>query len=74
VGAARDTVIQENGKVVFDEDLEGGLSKFTFPPDYYDVKGARPLRMKKKFQEFFTAPITKFWAHSVKIIIVLMFS
>lgn len=61
----RETVIQENGKVVFDDDAEGGYSVFHLPPDYYDVKAARPLRMKKKLYEFYTAPIAKFWAHSV---------
>lgn len=31
----------------------------------YDVKQHRPLRLKKKVYEFYTAPITKFWADSV---------
>lgn len=30
-----------------------------------DAKQHRPLRLKKKFYEFYTAPITKFWADSV---------
>lgn len=30
-----------------------------------DARIHRPLRLKKKFYEFYTAPITKFWADSV---------
>jgi transient receptor potential cation channel subfamily M member 3 len=34
---------------------------------YYDngFRQHRPLKLKKKFYEFYTAPITKFWADSV---------
>lgn len=31
----------------------------------YEVKQHQPLRLKKKIYEFYTAPITKFWADSV---------
>lgn len=34
--------------------------------DYDDLKLHRPLRRKKKIYEFYTAPITKFWADSVR--------
>lgn len=33
----------------------------------YEIKQHRPLRLKKKIYEFYTAPITKFWADSVSI-------
>lgn len=36
------------------------LSEFT-----NEIKQHQPLRLKKKFYEFYTAPITKFWADSV---------
>lgn len=61
----RDTIIQENGKVITEDDTENLNPLYHLPLDYYDVKAARPLRLKKKFYEFYTAPITKFWAHSV---------
>lgn len=32
-----------------------------------DARIHRPLRLKKKFYEFYTAPITKFWADSVSL-------
>jgi transient receptor potential cation channel subfamily M protein 3 len=60
----RDTIVQENGKVV----TEGGddiNQHFHVPLDYFEVKNNRPLRLRKKLYEFYTAPITKFWGHSV---------
>lgn len=30
-----------------------------------DTRMHRPLKLKKKIYEFYTAPITKFWADSV---------
>lgn len=33
-----------------------------------DARIHRPLRLKKKFYEFYTAPITKFWADSVSFV------
>ena len=60
----RDTIIQENGKVMTDDDIE--IREFYhLPLDFYEMKAARPLRLKKKLYEFYNAPITKFWAHSV---------
>lgn len=32
---------------------------------FFELKRHRPLRLQKKLYEFFTAPITKFWADSV---------
>lgn len=63
----RDTIVQENGKVLPDMDE----SKFHL--SLYDDKSfpektrSRPLKVKKKLYEFYTAPITKFWANSVSI-------
>ncbi|KAJ8881233.1 hypothetical protein PR048_017707 [Dryococelus australis] len=59
----RDTVVHENGKVVTEDDSNSQI--FHVPLDYYEVKANRPLRLKKKLYEFYTAPITKFWGHSV---------
>lgn len=48
---------------------EVNTNKDYFPLPYdYEIKQHRPLKMKKKFYEFYTAPITKFWADSVIII------
>jgi transient receptor potential cation channel subfamily M protein 3 len=59
----KNTVVQENGKVVTEcDDIN---QHFHFPLDYFEVKSSRPLRLKKKLYEFYTAPITKFWGHSV---------
>ncbi|XP_072379429.1 transient receptor potential cation channel trpm isoform X4 [Diabrotica undecimpunctata] len=59
----RDTVVQENGKILpeFDD------SKFK--PQY--SKG-KELKLKKKLYEFYTAPITKFWSNSVAYIAFLV--
>lgn len=68
----RDTVVTENGKVVTGDSVLSSSSGtptqfYQFPYDYNfaDVKRHRPLRLKRKLYEFYTAPITKFWAHSV---------
>ncbi|VEN52666.1 unnamed protein product, partial [Callosobruchus maculatus] len=67
----RDTVVQENGKVLpeFDEKQYHILY-----PDVYSEKMQknRELRIKKKLYEFYTAPITKFWANSISYIIFLV--
>nr|CAH7719953.1 unnamed protein product [Callosobruchus chinensis] len=67
----RDTVVQENGKVMpeFDEKQYHILY-----PDVYSEKMQknRELRIKKKLYEFYTAPITKFWANSISYIIFLV--
>nr|CAD7429165.1 unnamed protein product [Timema monikensis] len=68
--ALRDTVVQENGKVITDGDNTSQI--FHLPLDYYDVKTNRPLRVKKKFYEFYTAPITKFWGDSIAYIVFLV--
>ena len=60
--AIRETIVQENGKVVAETDE---FQHFHLPLDYFEVKNNRPLRLQKKLYEFYTAPITKFWAHSV---------
>lgn len=59
----KNTVVQENGKVVAEGDDMN--QQFHLPMDYFDVKNNRPLRLRKKLYEFYTAPITKFWGHSV---------
>jgi len=59
----KNTIIQENGKVVTEGDDMN--QHFHLPLDYFDVKNNRPLRLRKKLYEFYTAPITKFWGHSV---------
>ncbi|XP_035907096.1 transient receptor potential cation channel trpm isoform X5 [Anopheles stephensi] len=65
----KDTKVQENGKV----GLTGCLSSKVSLTDsenkdnLFDSDGRqqRPLKLKKKFYEFYTAPITKFWADSM---------
>lgn len=59
----RATIVQENGKVVTEGDDMN--QHFHLPLDYFEVKNNRPLRLRKKLYEFYTAPITKFWGHSV---------
>ncbi|KAK6630175.1 hypothetical protein RUM44_005731 [Polyplax serrata] len=71
--AVKETIIQENGKVITEDDSDLGNSFHHIPLDFHDVKAARPLRLKKKFYEFYTAPITKFWAHSLAYMVFLMF-
>ncbi|XP_059225544.1 transient receptor potential cation channel trpm isoform X4 [Stomoxys calcitrans] len=50
----RDTKVHENGKF-----------RDFFHNTEYEVKQHQPLRLKKKVYEFYTAPITKFWADSI---------
>lgn len=65
-GAECETRVDQNGKV----------GKIGWEPSYRELpephspedKMMRPLRLKKKIYEFFTAPITKFWADSVSSI------
>lgn len=60
----RDTVVQENGKVL--PESEDSKYHFSFDDRWYPEKNrSRPLKVKKKLYEFYTAPITKFWANSV---------
>ncbi|XP_022218412.2 transient receptor potential cation channel trpm isoform X15 [Drosophila obscura] len=43
--------------------------------EYNEIKQHQPLRLKKKFHEFYTAPITKFWADSIAyMFFLIMFS
>ena len=39
---------------------------------FYERRRNKQLRMKKKFYEFYAAPITKFWSHSMAYIAFLM--
>jgi len=66
----KNTIIQENGKVVTGSDDMN--QHFHLPLDYFDVKNNRPLRLRKKLYEFYTAPITKFWGHSIAYIVFLI--
>lgn len=70
----RDTIVQENGKVhaEFDEHNKYHI----FYTDVYaeKVPKNRELKIKKKLYEFYTAPITKFWANSVSIEITYFFN
>lgn len=60
----RDTIVQENGKVL--PDNEDSKFHYSFDDRAYPEKTkSRPLKVKKKLYEFYTAPITKFWANSV---------
>ncbi|KAL9916669.1 transient receptor potential cation channel, subfamily M isoform 21-T34 [Glossina fuscipes fuscipes] len=73
----RDTKVHENGKVNLTAGAEEPPSKVSltdsdpsqfrdfFHMTEYEVKQHQPLRLKKKFYEFYTAPITKFWADSI---------
>lgn len=63
----KDTVVTENGKVIADNGSgsDNGSQFYPMPIDYFDIKHNRPLRLKRKFYEFYSAPITKFWANSV---------
>ncbi|CAO1309963.1 unnamed protein product [Diamesa hyperborea] len=63
----KDTKVQENGKVSL-TDSDGTQ----YNPYDEDAKQHRPLRLKKKFYEFYTAPITKFWADSMAYIVFLV--
>uniref|UniRef100_A0A1Y1MC38 Transient receptor potential cation channel trpm n=2 Tax=Photinus pyralis TaxID=7054 RepID=A0A1Y1MC38_PHOPY len=66
----RDTVVQENGKVLpeFDE----SRMHFSMDERYAEKTRTRPLKFKKKLYEFFTAPITKFWSNSIAYLMFLM--
>ncbi|XP_028167963.1 transient receptor potential cation channel trpm-like isoform X7 [Ostrinia furnacalis] len=69
-GAECDTRVDQNGKV----------GKIGWEPSYRELpehhtpedKRMRPLRLRKKIYEFFTAPITKFWADSIAYILFLL--
>lgn len=66
----RDTVVTENGKVLTENmgssGSESGSQFIPMPTEYtFDIKQNRPLKLKRKLYEFYTAPITKFWANAV---------
>ncbi|XP_034245088.1 transient receptor potential cation channel trpm [Thrips palmi] len=66
----RDSLVQENGKVVLDDGQSNPLLQF--PMDFYDLKKEeRPLKLEKKLYEFYTAPISKFWGHSIAYMVFL---
>nr|XP_012234779.1 PREDICTED: transient receptor potential cation channel trpm [Linepithema humile] len=67
----KETIVQENGKVLTDND-DGIHRAYGIRSEYYN-KTTRPLRLRKKLYEFYTAPITKFWANAIAYIIFLLF-
>ncbi|RLU18437.1 hypothetical protein DMN91_008794 [Ooceraea biroi] len=67
----KETIVQENGKVLTDND-DGIHRAYGLRSEYYDNKTTRPLRLRKKLYEFYTAPITKFWANAIAYIIFLL--
>ncbi|XP_011879176.1 PREDICTED: transient receptor potential cation channel trpm isoform X4 [Vollenhovia emeryi] len=68
----KETIVQENGKVL--TDIDDGIHRaYGLQSEYYDNKTTRPLRLKKKLYEFYTSPITKFWANAIAYIIFLLF-
>ncbi|XP_026320800.1 transient receptor potential cation channel trpm [Hyposmocoma kahamanoa] len=66
-GAECETRVDQNGKV-------GKIGWEPLWPEYHapEDKRMRPLRLRKKIYEFFTAPITKFWADSIAYILFLL--
>ncbi|XP_063626908.1 transient receptor potential cation channel trpm isoform X3 [Cydia splendana] len=65
-----DTRVDQNGKV----GKIGWEPSYRELPEYHapEDKRMRPLRLRKKIYEFFTAPITKFWADSIAYILFLL--
>lgn len=65
-GAECETRVDQNGKV----GKIGWEPSYRELPEYHapEDKRMRPLRLRKKIYEFFTAPITKFWADSVSVL------
>ena len=53
----------EKGQI-FGETHETNVLQTTFD---FDQKQGKKLRLQKRIYEFYTAPITKFWSHSVRI-------
>ncbi|XP_046865445.1 transient receptor potential cation channel trpm isoform X1 [Drosophila willistoni] len=86
--SVRDTKVHENGKVNLTAGAEEPPSKVSLTDsdpsqfrdifhmaEYSEIKQHQPLRLKKKFHEFYTAPITKFWADSIAyMFFLIMFS
>lgn len=67
----KETIVQENGKVLTDTD-DGNHRSYGILSEYYDNKSSRPLRLKKKLYEFYTAPITKFWGNAIAYVTFLV--
>ncbi|XP_044264338.1 transient receptor potential cation channel trpm isoform X2 [Tribolium madens] len=67
----RETVVQENGKVLSDPEENKYHVFFTDVPQER-VSRNRELKISKKLYEFYTAPITKFWANSIAYITFLI--
>ncbi|XP_049876563.1 transient receptor potential cation channel trpm isoform X10 [Pectinophora gossypiella] len=69
-GAECETRVDQNGRVgkIGWEPVYRELPEYHAPED----KRMRPLRLRKKIYEFFTAPITKFWADSIAYILFLL--
>ncbi|XP_044746513.1 transient receptor potential cation channel trpm isoform X5 [Coccinella septempunctata] len=61
-----DVFLQENGKPF------GGLEDGRAFSDFGKMPKQRQLRVRKKLYEFYTAPITKFWANSIAYIVFLV--
>lgn len=49
-------------------DTDACQKEFTQLSHEVEIRHHQPLRLKKKIYEFYTAPITKFWADSVRFI------
>ncbi|GBP81856.1 Transient receptor potential cation channel trpm, partial [Eumeta japonica] len=69
-GAECETRVDQNGKV----GKIGWEAMYREVPEHHppEDKRMRPLRLRKKIYEFFTAPITKFWADSIAYIVFLL--
>ncbi|XP_058178752.1 transient receptor potential cation channel trpm [Anopheles ziemanni] len=65
----KDTKVQENGKVSLTDSENTQYKDYLFDSD---VRQQRPLKLKKKIYEFYTAPITKFWADSMAYVFFLV--
>ncbi|XP_030384030.1 transient receptor potential cation channel trpm isoform X2 [Scaptodrosophila lebanonensis] len=73
--SVRDTKVHENGKVSLTDSDPSQFREFFHMSEYNEIKQHQPLRLKKKFYEFYTAPITKFWADSIAyMFFLIMFS
>ncbi|XP_032590559.1 transient receptor potential cation channel trpm isoform X3 [Drosophila grimshawi] len=74
--SVRDTKVHENGKVSLTDSDPSQFREFFHLSEYTnEIKQHQPLRLKKKFHEFYTAPITKFWADSIAyMFFLIMFS
>ncbi|XP_055320176.1 transient receptor potential cation channel trpm isoform X6 [Sitodiplosis mosellana] len=69
--AMKATKVQENGKVSL-TDADACQKEFAQLSHDFEIRHHQPLRLKKKIYEFYTAPITKFWADSIAYMMFLM--